>query len=173
MSSHGVFLEFEEEISGCRFYYGGGCIQDSRIFAGGPNQDSRNISIRKGNESAVTAHRRWDETNVVKQRQTKLHREKERMCREDCQYGTSQMGCTLPQRACWSWRPLSARVRDVRSWCHQVLVIPQRPKGDSQRQECRKKVDLGASRVRPKPLPPFSNHKSDDVRDPDPASRCI
>ena len=38
VSSHGVFLEIEEEISGCRFYYGGGCIQDSR--------SSRGIQIR-------------------------------------------------------------------------------------------------------------------------------
>jgi hypothetical protein len=64
------------------------------------------------------------------------------------------MGCTLLQRACWSWRPPSARVQDLQSWWHQVLVVPQSPKGDSQRQGCRKKVDLEALEPA-KPLPLF------------------
>jgi hypothetical protein len=163
MSSHGVFLEIGEEISGCRFYYGGRLHLRLEIFAGDPNQDSRNVSIRKGNGSAVTAHRRWDETNVVKQRQTKLHHEKERMCREDCQYGKPHAA----RRACWE----SASAVLVRSWSHQVWWFLRAQRGIVSAKDAKRR--LISKPLEPPPSPPFSSHKSDNVRDPDSASRYI
>ncbi|KAH8795487.1 hypothetical protein BGZ57DRAFT_865791 [Hyaloscypha finlandica] len=85
------------------------------------------------------------------------------------------MGCTLHAAACMLELELASAIHpcsDLQSWWHQVLVVPQSPKGDSQRQGCRKKVDLEASRARQAP-PPFRTSRVNDVRDPDSASRCI